>query len=745
MPNRESDSTSNRRVFASRGKPAAQWTLTDVEQLARSADLVMPIAEVLELYQAREQELKSLKELLERSESQHLELLEHSLDAAFIVNFERFRFETVNDKICELFRSSREILMALDPRELSGLRQPDGRTTAECARERVHEVLENGSARFEWNCRALTGREFLAEVTLVRVQSAEGIRLHGSVVDISQRKKSQRRDRNRRHVLEQIARGKGLTSILESIVRLMEQDISHCVCSILLLDAGRTRLLQGAAPHLPQFYNEAIHGLEIGEGVGCCGTAAFTGKRVIVEDIEVHPYWKKFLPLARRANLRSCWSEPILSAGNQVLGTFALYHSTVASPSAQDLELLSEAADLASIAIEHSQMNQERAKYEAQLQHAQKLESLGVLAGGIAHDFNNLLTGIMGFAELALIETPVNSRAYRLIQETISGAHRAAELTRQMLAYSGKGRFVIEAVQLSSLIREMEQLLRISISKKCELKFEFEAGMPPVEVDSPQMRQVIMNLVINASEAMGDQSGVILVRTGVVECRKEDLADYYLGAEIQAGRFVYFEVSDTGCGMNAQTLARIFEPFYSTKFTGRGLGLSAVLGIVKGHRGALRVQSEPGKGTTFRMLIPASQTPARLNVAQAATPQSWHGSGLALVVDDEESVADVMRCMLENMGFDVLIAHDGRQALEVFAREHQRVRIVLLDMTMPQLDGAETLRAMRKIQPKVKIVLSSGYNEQTATGGLQEDGPSAFIQKPWSFGELLSTIQKVLS
>ncbi len=382
----------------------------------------------------------------------------------------------------------------------------------------------------------------------------------------------------------------------------------------------------------------------------------------------------------------------------------------------------------------------EHANLEKQLLHAQKLESLGVLAGGIAHDFNNLLTSIVGNTDLALLrlnpESPVRDNLYRVEQ----AATRAADLARQMLAYSGKGKFVIEAIDLNRLVEEMGHMLEVSISKKAILRFNFASALPSVEGDATQLRQVIMNLVINASEAIGDKSGVIAVSTGCMQCDRKYLGSAWLNENISEGLYVWIEIADTGCGMDKETASKIFDPFFTTKFTGRGLGMAAVLGIVRGHKGAIKVYSEPGRGTTFKFLLPAGDKPRELFNGDTDKHTVWKGSGTVLLVDDEETVIGIGSEMLKELGFKVLTAMDGREGLEVFKQNEDSISLVILDLTMPHLDGEQTFRELRQIKPDIKVVMSSGYNEQEVTQKFLGKGLAGFIQKPYK----LSTLRGVL-
>ncbi|HEX5692036.1 MAG TPA: PAS domain S-box protein, partial [Roseiflexaceae bacterium] len=390
------------------------------------------------------------------------------------------------------------------------------------------------------------------------------------------------------------------------------------------------------------------------------------------------------------------------------------------------------------------QAEEQQQLLDAKLHQTQKLESLGILAGGIAHDFNNLLTGILGYADLALLELSPRSPARDLIEAAMNGTRRAAELTAQMLAYSGKGRFVVEPLDLSALIEGMTRLLDISISKKCVLKYDLVTDLPSIMADATQMRQVIMNLVINASEAIGERSGLISIATGAMHCDHAYLYETYLDEDLPEGLYVYMEVADNGAGMSEETRARIFEPFFTTKFTGRGLGLAAVLGIVRGHKGALKIYSEPGRGTTFKALFPATELPAAASEDSRSHATEWRGSGTVLVVDDEETVRGLVRRMLERMGFTVLTAADGREAVELFRANAAHIRLVLLDMTMPHMDGEETFRELRRIRGNPITILSSGYNEQTATSRFAGKGLAAFIQKPYHFEELRAIVRKAL-
>jgi PAS domain S-box-containing protein len=393
---------------------------------------------------------------------------------------------------------------------------------------------------------------------------------------------------------------------------------------------------------------------------------------------------------------------------------------------------------------ERTRAEEERRKLELKIQQVQKLESLGVLAGGIAHDFNNLLVGMLGHAGLALMDLPPDSPARDRIQQIELCAMRAAELTNQMLAYSGKGRFVVQPTDLSAVVREMTNLLQTAISKSARLELQMAEQLPAVAADGTQLRQVVMNLITNASDAIGSNPGRIAVTTGVMHAHREYLAEAYVASSAEPGDYVYIEVRDTGCGMDAETRDRIFEPFFTTKFTGRGLGLAAVLGIVRGHQGAVRIDSVPGQGTTFRILFPSCEAPA----TRAAAPPPRLGArtqARILVVDDEPSVRTIARETLTRAGFTVVTASDGEEALKHFRSDGTAIDAVLLDMTMPGLNGIETLRAIHAIVRGLPIVLTSGYSEQEATDRCGKEAVAGFIQKPFAPSALVAKINDALA
>ncbi|EAU54557.1 histidine kinase [Mariprofundus ferrooxydans] len=413
------------------------------------------------------------------------------------------------------------------------------------------------------------------------------------------------------------------------------------------------------------------------------------------------------------------WSHPLFDDGGEVVGCVVTFW------------------DISELRKAEAQRN----RIEKQIQHTQRLESLGVLAGGIAHDFNNILSAILGNAALAsrkVISDPLDAR--ERMESVVQCCDRASVLCRQMLAYSGKGKFVIRQINLSSMVEEITHLLEVSLDKGVVIKYSLAVTLPLVEADEAQMQQLIMNLVTNANEAIGGKSGVISITTGVMHADAEYLMDCYGDIPV-AGRYTYVEVSDTGCGMDAETRQKIFDPFFTTKFTGRGLGMSAVLGIVRGHHGALKLYSEPGKGTTFKYLIPASDELATGEHEALELEDQWRGDGrLVLVVDDEETVRETAMMMLEDMGFTAVGAVNGLEALALYRSRQKEIAVVLMDLTMPKMGGEECFRELRRINPDVRVVLSSGYSEQDAIQTFTGKKLAGFVQKPVSPARLKQVI-----
>jgi len=378
---------------------------------------------------------------------------------------------------------------------------------------------------------------------------------------------------------------------------------------------------------------------------------------------------------------------------------------------------------------------------QQQIEHVDRLESLGVLAGGIAHDFNNILTAIIGNTELAVRKLNNDSPAKKHLDSIKQSGLQAANLCKQMLAYSGKGSFIIQPLNLSRLITEMTSLLEVSIDKNVGLELHLDETLPSIEGDITQIQQIIMNLVINGSEAMDKSGGTITITTGLMQVDNTYLASSLHNVGTLVGKFVYMQVSDSGCGMDLDTQKKIFDPFFTTKFTGRGLGMSAVLGIVNGHDGILNLYSECGKGTIFKVAFPMDSLTKEVVTEEKDEKIIKNYSGTILVIDDEESIRKLAVMLLEDMGYKVVTAVDGQHGIEVFQEYQTEVVGVILDMTMPHMNGEDCFYELQKISPNIQVILSSGYAEEDATNSFQGKGLAGFIQKPYQ----VAYFQKVVA
>ncbi len=388
---------------------------------------------------------------------------------------------------------------------------------------------------------------------------------------------------------------------------------------------------------------------------------------------------------------------------------------------------------------------EERRQLERRMLEAAKLESLGVLAGGIAHDFNNLLVGILGSASLALLDMSADDPARRHVELIDRTGQRAAELTRQMLAYSGKGRFVVEAASLSRLVEEMAPLLAASVSKSTEFIYELDPKLPTIDADVTQIRQVVMNLILNAADALESGRGRVRVTTGILSRRPHVVVQMHEAPAPRPGRYVYVQVMDNGGGMDEDTQARIFDPFFTTKQKGHGLGLAAVIGIVRGHRGFISVDSEPGAGTTFVVGLPIGPERTSRRMPPTARNTRVATASTVLVIDDEPAVRDVVAEMLQAEGCQSLTAASGAAGLLLLIENEADVQLVLLDLNMPRLSGDEIYARIAKIAPQLPVVLMSGHAESQVIERFADAPIAGFIQKPFGATALSSVLRRMLS
>ncbi len=499
---------------------------------------------------------------------------------------------------------------------------------------------------------------------------------------------------------------------------------------------------QAFAEHL------VAHGLE--------QVALETRQAVIVDDTRNDPRWYHSPEATNQDAIGSVIAVPFFGTRSALSGVIAYHHP---APHRFDLRVgrvieltgryfatalenarLFEQTQSALAARERAE--QERLALERKMLEAQKLESLGVLAGGIAHDFNNLLVAMLGNAGLALMDITPGARARQYVEQIQVAAQRAADLTRQMLAYSGKGRFMVQPANLNDVIEEMVKLLRVSISKQAALQLNLAPQLPTISADTTQLRQVVMNLITNASDALGERAGTITVSTGAMGVDGAALQHAQPIGDLPAGEYVFLEVADTGCGMDADTQARIFEPFFTTKFTGRGLGLAAVLGIMRGHQGAIQVHSVVGEGTTFRLLFPPQPVSTPVSAFFPRIPTNTARAKI-LVVDDDAVVRQIIIDMLQRVGYELIGAESGMRAIEL-AREHA-FDCVMLDLTMPGLSSEETLLRLRELLPLLRVILMSGHTEHDAAARFGDIRLDGFVQKPFTPNELSQRVQMALA
>ncbi len=526
------------------------------------------------------------------------------------------------------------------------------------------------------------------------------------------------------------SKGDSMGQMLRRMALIVEGKNPGHRCSILLVNADRTCVTVGAGPSFPDEYNEAIEGMSYGPTMGSCGTAAYWNIPVIVENIDEDPLWRDLRAEAAIAGVKACWSQPIRSANGDVLGALALYSDVPSAPKRYQMDGLEIAAHMVGLAVE-------RERLEFQLRQTAKFEALGVLAGGVAHDFNNMLAVVVGNVELAIATGAVNDKGRAMLLDIINASESATSICNQMLSYAGRGHVTSDSLDCGPVIRDLSKLLQIVLSKKAELRLDLADDLHVV-ADASQLRQILMNLITNGAEAIGNHQGEVVVSTRAVDLSEEDLQQRSLEPCMTPGEYVEITVSDTGCGMSAATRATIFDPFFSTKADGRGLGLAAVMGIVKAHGWDLNVSSVLGKGTAFVLLAPRCRKGAS-EVRQEMAPSTLAATRV-LVVDDEPAVLKAVTRILEHAGIEVRTAVNGAEAVEVYREHCDSIDCVLLDLNMPRLDGEEAFQEMKAVRSDVRVLLMSGYAEQSVLDRFRGAGLSGVLQKPIRAATLLSRI-----
>jgi PAS domain S-box-containing protein len=456
----------------------------------------------------------------------------------------------------------------------------------------------------------------------------------------------------------------------------------------------------------------------------------------------IHPDERQEVTRAFEALLTGDWEREVVTRIRHADGSWRWFEFSGNAYQAPTREM--RAVIISRDITERKRAQAQQEKLEAQMPQTQKLESLGVLAGGIAHDLNNLLVPILGNARLAESELSPDSPVGPLVEQIATAALRTSELTSQLLAYAGGGTLSTRPLDVCKLLREMGELLHTAVSRKVELRYQLPDALPPIDGDPARLRQVGLNLILNASEAIGNEPGVVTIGAGTIEADRACLDQTYLGPELPEGSYIYLDIRDSGCGMDEETKLKIFDPFFTTKFTGRGLGLAALLGIVRAHRGAVRVESEPGRGTWFRLLFPCVSGSAVDIEKTIARPREWRGSGTVLVVDDEKAVRDLLGHALTKCGLSVIMANDGREAVERFREHAPKIAAVLLDLTMPGIGGLEAFVEMRKIRPDARVILSSGYSAGDVAARFEGQEVDGFLQKPYEPEVLIQKLRELL-
>ena len=550
-------------------------------------------------------------------------------------------------------------------------------------------------------------------------------------IDVTESKRIKSILMTQNEILKCIAAGSSYQELLDKLCLIIEEQSPGALCSILLIDRNNECLRPGAGPSIPNDYMQLLDGLEIGACAGSCGTAAFLGKAVIVSDVEKDPRWEGFQIVAARFNIKACWSMPFYSTSGSVLGTFAISHNWCCSPSPFHYRLLETASSLAGIATENKKVLNELAK-------SKKLESLGTLAGGMAHDFNNLLTAILGNIQLAKQPHVSTESSKNYLVSAERAIWRAKDITNQLLTFAKGGSPLTRAESIKNVIVETVEFTQLGSTVGCTM--DLPNNLPPIEIDKGQISQVIHNVIINALQAM--PNGGIIEISAKVTAEKDIPFKKTKGKE----RFLKITVIDQGLGIPPNHLSNIFDPFYSTKEDGRGLGLAISYSIMKQHGGWIGIKSTLGKGTTVSMLLPV---PGNEVGQEKKTVQSLDAlQGSVLVMDDEEYIRDVLDGMLSHLNIDTRFANDGTEAVKIYTEQMKigkRFNAVILDLTIPgKMGGEDTLKELRSIDPNVKAIASSGYSNDPIMTNYEKYGFAAVLPKPYELQALQRIMENVL-
>jgi PAS domain S-box-containing protein len=602
-------------------------------------------------------------------------------------------------------------------------------------------MLENRKRASRQLCRDNTWYE--VSVDPIFDETGSIVRAAHIVKNIDGLKNAERREQARSGILERIAGGEPLPQLLEHICRSVENENQGMLCSILLVSEDGKWLVNGAAPSLPESYVSVAHHTPIKEGAGSCGTAAFRRERVVVEDIDRHPFWRGFVPV-QEAGLRSCWSEPIISSSGQLLGTIAIYHRIPASPGVEELATIQQASVFSGIAIERSKGEAERTELEHLLSQAQKMEAIGHLSGGIAHDFNNLLTPILIYSEMLKRSLLDNDKLRSQVDAIIRASGKARDLTQQLLGFGRKQIMQMKVVDLNEVIITFDSMVRRTLRENISLSLQLSGQPAVVRADAAKMEQVLLNLILNSQDAIA-ANGSIVIETGQVLI-DDEYARRHPG--IKPGRFVFLSCTDNGCGMGDEILVRIFEPFFSTKGAGHGtgLGLANVYGIIKQHNGSITAASTPGIGSTFKILLPyCDESPGKVEVEKNAGAPDHSGSAAILLVEDNEMVRVMANDVLEGLGYTVYSAENPERALILLESIPEKIDLVITDVIMPGMSGPQLFRKIAALHPEIdRVLYMSGYANNAIDADGELDSGLQLLQKPFTVDELMVHVKGLL-
>ena len=662
------------------------------------------------------------------------------------------QIDAVNDAILQVDEEGRLVhfnqalcrLTGFRPEELAGIRLHDLEPPeyAELVEPMLARLKERGEATYESAYLSREGAVIPLEVH-AHVTQSEGRPLILSIArDITHRKANELKELSRLKTLERIATDASLEELLVCVVQYVEQGIPGSLCSLLLVNESGTGLRHGAAPSLPERYNRAVDGLKIGKGQGSCGTAAFLRQRVVVEDLEPHPYWKDFQP-ARDAGLRACWSEPVFASNGTLLGTIAVYHREPRAPGEGDLQLIESAAHLAGIAIGRVRADEGRRVLEEQLHHSQRIEAVGQLAAGVAHDFNNLLTPIIVYGDMLLRLCPEGSQQARMVVSMSSAAQKASDLTQKLLSFGRKQVLHMDLLDLNEVIASFRDIMRATARDNVSIDLRLSPGEVKVQGDRGQLEQILLNLLLNAQDAIAG-AGSICLETGHLILDEEFHKQHPVA---KPGHYILLAFSDDGCGMAEETLKHMYEPFFTTKEVGRGtgLGLATVYGIVKRHGACIDAQSRPGEGTRFAIYLPASSGSVEPIIAVPPPAAAQHCKGEAktiLLVEDNNMIREVVGDLLASFGYRVLAAERPSQALDL-AAGHGTIDLLATDVVMPEMTGPELYEKLLERQPSLPVLYISGYTSHVVPPDEQRRD-AIFLAKPFTLEQFMARVGEML-